>query len=84
MYLQKEYIGYNMASASAKRQILQHELDLMEVDAPQAAAQKRTTGKDTTLRTTKGKKSKPDKAMNNISVPDQRLPRYWLGFNYME
>jgi hypothetical protein len=76
MYLQKEYTGHNMANALAKRQILQHELDLMEVDAPQAAAQKRTTGKDTTLRTTKGKKNKPDKAMINISVPDQRLPRY--------
>jgi hypothetical protein len=70
-----------MASSSTRRQILQQELDLMEIDAP---SQKRLTDKDETSRAANGKKNKPDKPTIIVSVPDQRPPRYWLGFSYME
>jgi hypothetical protein len=72
----------NKANSSAKRQILQHDSDLMEIDAPQAS--KRTTDKDTTSKIASGKKSKLSKYAPNVTIPDLRPPRYWLGFSYME
>jgi hypothetical protein len=73
-----------MASSSAKKQILQQDFDLMEIDAPHALSQKRLTNKDATSRAANGKKNKSDKPTINVSVPNQRPPRYWLGFSYME
>jgi hypothetical protein len=56
----------------------------MEIDAPHASSQKRFTDKDTTSKTANRKKNKTDKPTINVSVPDQRPLRYWLGFSYME
>jgi hypothetical protein len=81
VYLQTKLTRHSMASSSTRRQILQQELDLMEIDAP---SQKRLTDKDETSRAANGKKNKPDKPTIIVSVPDQRPPRYWLGFSYME
>jgi hypothetical protein len=56
----------------------------MEIDAPHASVQKRTTNGDTTSKTASGKKSKLDKHTANITIPDPRPPRYWLGFSHIE
>ena len=55
-----------------------YDSDSMEVDTP---TQKRVTNKDATTNTTNGRKSK---SVATVSVMDMRLPRYWLGFSYME
>jgi hypothetical protein len=70
-----------MASSSTRKQILHQDLDSIEIDSPQASTQKRLTDKDIATKTSSGKRSKP---MTYTLVPEQRLPRYWLGFSYME
>jgi hypothetical protein len=82
VYLKPGHTSHNMASSSTRRQILHQDLDSMEIDSPpQASTQKRLTDKDIATKTSSGKRSKP---MTYTSVPEQRLPRYWLGFSYMK
>jgi hypothetical protein len=76
VYWQVVHTSFNMASSSAKRQILQQDQDLMEIDAPQASKRTTDKDKDTTSRTASGKKSKLDKPKTNVTIPVLRPPRY--------